>query len=67
MRISRCADVMIAAIVNQLDEVWISQHPALLWCHAAHYASSVTRSLFPHHKEAEDHADEGWRGWTLSD
>jgi dehydrogenase/reductase SDR family protein 7 len=47
MPTSRCAFLSIASIVNQLDEVWISQQPALTWFYAAQYLPSVTRFVFP--------------------
>ncbi|RWS01004.1 dehydrogenase/reductase SDR family member 7-like protein [Dinothrombium tinctorium] len=39
----RCADLMTIAIANQLDEVWISDHPILAGFYAIQYFPSLTR------------------------
>lgn len=47
MPTSRCAYLMAVAIANQLDEVWISPQPFLLYYYVSQYLPSVTRALFP--------------------
>ncbi|XP_064606445.1 dehydrogenase/reductase SDR family member 7-like [Liolophura sinensis] len=45
MSTSRCALLMAVAIANQLDEVWISIHPVLLFTYMAQYMPTLARRL----------------------
>ena len=41
MTTERCAQLSAIAIANNLDEVWISQHPALAAVYGAQYLPSL--------------------------
>ena len=39
----RCAHLMVTAIANRLEEVWISKHPILFFTYMAQYCPTVTK------------------------
>lgn len=43
MKTERCAKLCAVAIVNQLDEVWISLNPVLFFLYVCQYAPSLGR------------------------
>ncbi|CAG0888549.1 unnamed protein product, partial [Darwinula stevensoni] len=43
MTSERCADLIMVAIVNHIDEAWISQQPVLTICYLAQYFPSFMR------------------------
>jgi len=42
MATSRCAELMVAAIANDLSEVWICHHPVLLLTYCMQFLPSLT-------------------------
>ena len=47
MKTDRCSQLMMSAIVNQLDEVWICIQPILLMYYITQYAPTFGRWLIP--------------------
>lgn len=47
MRTDRCSQLMLSAIVNQLDEVWICIQPILLMYYVTQYAPTFSRWFIP--------------------
>lgn len=45
MQTSRCAELMVIAVANKLQEVWISRHPALLMTYFAQYMPTLSALL----------------------
>ena len=43
MNTNRCSHLMLSAIVNQIDEAWISIQPILILYYMSQYAPSITR------------------------
>lgn len=44
MQTERCAQLCAVAIVNKLDEVWISRNPVLIFLYLSQYAPSLCRA-----------------------
>ena len=40
---TRCAKLIVVAMANRLDEVWISNHPILLFVFVSQYAPTFAR------------------------
>lgn len=47
MATSRCAHLMAIAMVNNLDEAWISIQPALALYYLFQYFPTISRKIFP--------------------
>jgi dehydrogenase/reductase SDR family member 7 len=45
MQASRCAELMVIAVANKLQEVWISRHPALIMTYCAQYLPTLSALL----------------------
>ena len=43
MRIRRCVELMILAMANELEEVWISHNPILFFVYVMQYLPDVGR------------------------
>lgn len=43
MNTDRCAKLCVVAIVNRLDEAWISMNPVLFFLYVSQYAPSLCR------------------------
>eukprot|EP01012_Entosiphon_sulcatum_P014639 TRINITY_DN1964_c0_g1_i1.p1 TRINITY_DN1964_c0_g1~~TRINITY_DN1964_c0_g1_i1.p1 ORF type:complete len:320 (-),score=45.76 TRINITY_DN1964_c0_g1_i1:101-1060(-) len=41
MATARCVELIMTAIANELDEIWISQHPILFFTYVAQYCPSI--------------------------
>lgn len=39
----RCAELIMVAMVNKLDEVWIAKHPILLFVYATQYFPNLAK------------------------
>jgi dehydrogenase/reductase SDR family protein 7 len=44
MKTERCAKLCAVAIVNKLDEAWISLNPVLFFLYVSQYAPSLGRA-----------------------
>jgi dehydrogenase/reductase SDR family protein 7 len=44
MKAERCAKLCAVAIVNKLDEVWISLNPVLFFLYVSQYAPTIARA-----------------------
>jgi dehydrogenase/reductase SDR family protein 7 len=47
MATSRCANLMAIAMVNHIDEAWISIQPVLTLYYMFQYFPTISRKLFP--------------------
>ena len=45
MPTARCAELSVVGISNGLEEIWISQHPILVFCYLAQYAPALYAKL----------------------
>ena len=44
----RCAQLTVVALVNELDEVWISKNPILLFTYLFRYCPNLANWLVPY-------------------